>query len=76
MLLTLRPASFIISLEVVKSSFQRSGISPALGYTTSLIPAWINDLAHLEQGGQVTYAVLFLSETPILAACIMAFSSA
>ena len=36
----------------------------------------MSDLAHLEHGGQVTYAVLFFSETPILAACIMAFSSA
>ncbi|SVC35367.1 uncharacterized protein METZ01_LOCUS288221, partial [marine metagenome] len=40
------------------------------------IPACISDRAHLVQGGQVTYAVHSLRDIPILAACIIAFSSA
>ena len=69
-------ASASMPVDISKSSSQRSGISSLDEYTTSLMPACINDLAQREHGGQVTYAVLSLRETPILAACIMAFSSA
>ena len=70
------PASLNIFRERSKSEAHLSGISIFSGYTIWDIPACIRDLAHLVHGGQVMYAVHSLSDIPIRAACIIAFSSA
>mmetsp|Transcript_8261 Transcript_8261/g.19431 ORF Transcript_8261/g.19431 Transcript_8261/m.19431 type:complete len:210 (+) Transcript_8261:74-703(+) len=46
------------------------------GYTTLRIPACTSERAHLAHGGHVTKASQSFTDTPILAACIIAFSSA